>query len=44
MIMNGSNARAMGNSSNQGVGKPVVNNVCQPDYSGGLLNKDDCLA
>ncbi len=41
MIMSGSSVHAMGNSCNQGVGAPVVNDGCQPGKSGDVLNNDD---
>ena len=43
MIMSGTNVRAMGSSCNQGVGKPVVNDGCQPGRSGEVLNNDDFI-
>ena len=41
MMMSKASANGVGNSCNQGVGEPVVNDGCQPGRSGLVLNNDD---
>ena len=41
MLMSNPGHKAFAKSCNQGVGRPVVNDGCQPGKSGLVLNNDD---